>query len=136
MFEFLKKDQGIDDFIISRNGREAEQLISTARNSSTIRITGLRRTLSDIRHLRLRNLFRRLFSSEVMEMGRFRRSGEIHQWMYDRFSLSQLLTSCGFREVCSVSAFESGISDWPSYNLDGADGVVRKPDSLFMEALK
>jgi hypothetical protein len=66
----------------------------------------------------------------------FRRSGEIHQWMYDRVSLQRLLETHGFREVRRCSAVESRIPDFAGYELDAAGGEVRKPDSLFMEAKK
>jgi len=66
----------------------------------------------------------------------FRRSGECHRWMYDRFSLRQLLEQCGFSDVRSCTAFDSRIAGFSSFGLDVVDGKVRKPDSLFMEASK
>jgi predicted SAM-dependent methyltransferase len=68
--------------------------------------------------------------------GVFRRSGECHRWMYDRFSLRQLLEQCGFAEVRSCTPFESRIAGFASFGLDVVNGKVRKPDSLFMEAVK
>jgi predicted SAM-dependent methyltransferase len=73
----------------------------------------------------------------ALDIGRFRLSGVIHQWMYDRFSLAQLLREVGFENPVRQSAVESHIPDWPKYNLDtDPDGTVYKPDSLFMEAFK
>ena len=70
-------------------------------------------------------------------VGRFRQSGEIHQWMYDRFSLRRLLTETGFIEARAVTAQDSAIARFAAYGLDiEADGQVRKPDSLFVEARK
>ena len=66
----------------------------------------------------------------------FRRSGEVHQWMYDRLSLQRLLDSHGFERVRRCSAVESRIPNFASYELDAAQGEVRKPDSLFIEAQK
>jgi predicted SAM-dependent methyltransferase len=66
----------------------------------------------------------------------FRRSGEVHQWMYDRVSLQRLLESHGFEQVRRCTAVESRIPDFAGYELDALDGEVRKPDSLFMEATK
>jgi hypothetical protein len=66
----------------------------------------------------------------------FRRSGEVHQWMYDRLSLQRLLESHGFEQVRRCTAHESRIADFASYELDAVGGQVRKPDSLFMEAAK
>jgi predicted SAM-dependent methyltransferase len=67
----------------------------------------------------------------------FRRSGEVHQWMYDRVSLRLLLSECGFENIAQVSAFDTTIEDWNEYkSLDQEDGEARKPDSLFLEARK
>lgn len=68
--------------------------------------------------------------------GIFRNSGEVHKWMYDRFSLKRLLQRSRFTNVQVCSATESGISNFNSYQLDAIDGRVRKPDSLFLEARK
>lgn len=71
-----------------------------------------------------------------LEIGHFRRGGEIHQWMYDRYSLGALLKQHGFVNVEVKDAFSSTIPAWSTYQLEVKDGVVLKPDSLFMEALK
>lgn len=73
---------------------------------------------------------------EESRIGAFRLSGEIHQWMYDRFSLSELLKSWKFKNIEVKSAFESNIIDWNKFQLDVTEGILRKPDSLFMEATK
>ncbi len=70
-------------------------------------------------------------------VGSFRLGGEVHQWMYDRLSLARLLLGAGFTEARVCSAVESRISGYASYHLDADEhGMVRKPDSLFMEAVK
>jgi len=67
----------------------------------------------------------------------FRLSGEPHLWMYDRFSLGQLLERTGLREVRVVRAEESANPGFFGYHRDtDPDGCVRKNDSLFMEARK
>lgn len=68
--------------------------------------------------------------------GRFRLGGEIHQWMYDRYSLSHLLNLLQFEQIILRDAFTSYIPDWAKYELDGKHGSVRKPDSLFIEAVR
>lgn len=69
------------------------------------------------------------------EVGKFRTSGEVHLWMYDRYSLARLLEDTGFVEAEVTTAQHSRIADFALYGLDVlADGSVRKPDSLFMEA--
>lgn len=74
--------------------------------------------------------------SKALKIGQFRLGGEIHQWMYDRYSLSELLSHVGFTEIKVCSAFESGIQNWESYQLAIINGEIRKPDSLFIEAKK
>jgi SAM-dependent methyltransferase len=69
-------------------------------------------------------------------VGKFRLGGEVHQWMYDRYSLGKLLTDCGFLDVRICSADESAIQDFAKYCLDTeADGSLYKPDSFFIEAI-
>jgi predicted SAM-dependent methyltransferase len=66
----------------------------------------------------------------------FRRSGEVHQWMYDRVSLQLILEIHGFEQVRRCTALESRIPNFSSYELDAVGGEVRKPDSLFIEGAK
>jgi len=75
--------------------------------------------------------------SKYIELGKFRSGGEIHQWMYDRYSLGMLLRDSGFGNIADMDAFHSQIPGWETYRwLDVEEGVARKPDSLFMEATK
>jgi hypothetical protein len=68
----------------------------------------------------------------ALQIGRFRQSGEVHQWMYDHYSLALLLKKCGLENIIQCSATESGIPDWVSWNLDTEpDGTVYKP-TLFI----
>ena len=75
-------------------------------------------------------------SLTAFEEGLFRNSGEVHRWMYDRFSLKRQMEKSGFTDVKKCTAYESGIAGFPGFNLDVAEGKVRKPDSLFMEGVK
>jgi predicted SAM-dependent methyltransferase len=71
------------------------------------------------------------------EIGRFRKGGEIHQWMYDRYSLKRLFVKIGFRDIRLREANESYIGDWSKYCLDTEpDETVYKADSLYMEGIK
>jgi predicted SAM-dependent methyltransferase len=75
--------------------------------------------------------------TDVAKIAKFRQRGEIHRWMYDRFSLGQLLAKIGLREVKVCAANQSRIPDFNRFLLDtNPDGTVRKPDSLFMEGVK
>jgi len=72
----------------------------------------------------------------INELGRFRMSGEVHQWMYDRYSLRRLLLESGFTEFRILTAFESRLTDWGRFELDSRNGKVIKPESIFVEAVK
>jgi len=91
---------------------------------------------------RLRNFFKPTLPTlspeeeAFLRVGKFRLGGEVHQWMYDSYSLSRLLKKSGFSEVREVTAFSSKIPDWKTFGLDVVNGEVRKPDSLFIEAIK
>lgn len=72
-----------------------------------------------------------------VDIGKFRSGGELHQWMYDSYSLSRLLERAGFESPEEVGPMESRIPNWISYELDAnKQGKPHKPDSLFMEASK
>ena len=118
-----------------------ESIQSAAPASSAPSKPMWRRIAGTIRHPhRLREIIiRRVLGSEyeLLKLGRFRRGGEIHQWMYDRHSLGRLLNDAGFRDATVCGPAESKISAWPKFNLDTEpDGTTYKPDSLFMEAVK
>ena len=67
----------------------------------------------------------------------FLQSGELHRWMYDRYSLSLILKKQGFEEIAVCQADQSRIPNFTSYQLDtDSTGEARKPDSLFIEAIK
>lgn len=86
---------------------------------------------------RISRLFRRCDRPQGSAVEQFRNSGEIHHWMYDRFSLSRLLLEAGFSDPALQSATMSQIPDWERYGLDAwPDGTPVKPDCLCLEARK
>jgi predicted SAM-dependent methyltransferase len=137
-------------FVLERLGIEAKNLIEAAsKENQEINIVKqegkIEKLLKNIyRFFRYSQYRKELFLKGILgeeynllQMGRFRQSGEVHQWMYDRYSLGMLLKKCGMENIVQRSASESYIADWPSFNLDTEpDGTVYKPDSLFMEAIK
>ncbi len=72
----------------------------------------------------------------AFQTGVFRASGEIHLWMYDRYSLKRILELAGLVDIKLCRANESDIPNFTSYGLDVVNGRIRKPDSLFMEGAK
>lgn len=74
---------------------------------------------------------------DPLAVGEFRLGGQVHLWMYDRYSLGNLLKQAGFCEIKPCKFSESEIPNFAFYGLDIApDDKSRKPDSLFMEAKK
>lgn len=132
-------------YVLSRIGEEAQRAWVAAeqpRLSLTRRVSnmGLARAVGKLRS-RLAAATVRLVGGRGAErafhVGLFRQGGEVHRWMYDEVSLAAMLRATGFDEVARQAADTSGIPKFASYGLDtDARGEVRKPDSLFMEALR
>ncbi len=96
---------------------------------------GIARTKSTL----VKRMIRILLGAEAeraFEVAVFRNQGEIHQWMYDRFSLRELCQQIGFANFQVSSAFESEIEDYVDFQLDSIGNQIRKPDSLFVECQK
>lgn len=76
-----------------------------------------------------------LTEEEVAE-ARFRQTGELHRWMYDRITLTHLLQRMGFAGISVSDAGSSGIENWAEDGqwLDIGPGGPRRPDSLYVEA--
>ncbi len=83
------------------------------------------------------SLFERRSNTSLFDLAMYRKSGDAHLWMYDEVSLADVLTRYGFSDPIVQSAFTSKIPEFACYNLDvTAEGSQRKPDSLYMEAIK
>ncbi len=139
------------EFVLNRIGIEGKKILE---NAERIRNRGLQfketenklvpilyTFLQTLRiHSTLKELLIRLILGkeyEMLQLGRFRSSGEIHLWMYDRYSLSKLLTDAGFKNLQFFGPAESHIVGWDKFNLDTElDGTIYKPDSIYMEGVK
>lgn len=129
-----------EEFIIERIGNEGRDLLHRIRSALPARP---RRQRSRFRIGF--NLFHRRRAEQesgndkeaALKIGRFRLGGEVHQWMYDRFSLARLMTASGFVSPQLMTPKSSQIPGWAEYHLEiGPDGAVHKPDSFIMECLK
>lgn len=96
------------EFVISHVGHEAEKKWlpkDNATNSSFWEKLSAKKPNWFIKKFRnglaenLVNLIARNEAKRAFEEGLFRNSGEIHLWMYDRFSLRRLLEHLGFVDV-------------------------------------
>ncbi|MEQ9423193.1 MAG: methyltransferase domain-containing protein [Cyclobacteriaceae bacterium] len=129
-----------EDFIFSRIGVEGKTIRKKLLTSNKNNVHLGAETYIKTSYSSLKRWVKLIFKNRELEkfeqIGRFRLSGEIHQWMYDRYSLSKLLSDSGFFEVSERSAFDSFINGWKNFHLDSEQEEIRKPDSLFIEALK
>lgn len=130
-----------EDFVFQRIGEEGRSIRNShlaskeKKNSpSPIQHIGLLTKLK----IKLRNyLIKKVhIDTEAHKIGQFRLGGEIHQWMYDRYSLTNLLESKSGIDVKIQDAFKSNILNWADYTIDGENNKTRKPDSLFIEVIK
>ena len=127
------------DYIIQRLGMEVKQFLnyfeSEDFSKSNLNSYQEHRSVKSIIQDKLLSWMG--YTREMAEIGKFRISGEVHYWMYDEFSVKELLQSIEFSDVKRVSAHTSGLPNFYSYNLDTElDGSIRKPDSGFFEAKK
>jgi predicted SAM-dependent methyltransferase len=152
MLDYLRQNPLSDEaFVYERIGEEGRELVKAlARSSSACLRRGSHSLPAFLRKLwRGFSTFPRLAKHRIvlwllgaedrraLEIGRFRLAGEVHQWMYDRYSLTRLLGLTGFRDPQLQDANTSRIPNWTSFHLDSLpDGRVIKPDLFFMEAIK
>ena len=155
MLAYLNQDSIPNEtFVFHRIGQEGKNLVHALRENSagTDHLTGgtngkpISAWLGVCRRLRapltiLRDAVLTLVLGtdglRALKTVRFRLSGEAHQWMYDRYSLVQLLLSAGFEHTVLQTADRSSIPNWNDFHLDTLpDGTIIKPDSLFVECVK
>lgn len=135
MGKFLEKiPKPVEDFVYSRIGNEAREFVRQHR---------LFNQNPPSRHgwwKKWQEKAKRLWASDrqrALAIGYFRLGGEVHQWMYDRFSLSDLMGRAGFCEIKIMPPGQSQIPGWEGFFLEvGADGSIHKPDSIILEGVK
>jgi hypothetical protein len=118
------------EFIVNLWGVEGRRAIENAREKtkksperSLGNVLGLKKFPIQRRNrlFAIKELVNRLLLGkeyEALQIGRFRISGEIHQWMYDRYSLSMLFNKCGFKNITRRTATDSYIPEWDKFQLD------------------
>jgi len=152
MLTALRRNMVRERFVMERIGDEFRQL-----QASMVAPTGVwarlcKMSQRKVRHLITRSFFefpnsvRRRISmlllskrdADALRSGLFQHSGEVHRWMYDRYSLPRLLTRCGFRDATIQPYCLSRIDpNWPRFGLDtGEKQEPLKPDLFFVESLK
>lgn len=132
------------DFVRSRVGEEYRTCRAAAANNSGNNPSWrkwhkLSTATRQLREFISRKIVRMLLGRSAefaLREGLFRSSGEVHRWMYDRFSLRDICGSIGFVSFQIRSARDSQIRNFARYQLDVVNDEVRKPDSLFVEVRK
>jgi len=136
-FEVLGRcDEATKQFLVDRIGYTATTFFGTPAASSARR--SLPELMSKIKKIpkKLLSVASRALASEATRIGRFRRSGEVHRYVHDEYSLCRLLGRAGFQSMQRVGPRTSAIPDWEIYELDVVGGVVDGPLSLYVEARK
>jgi predicted SAM-dependent methyltransferase len=127
------------DFVRARMGQEADAVQVSSSSPQAGLFHSLPLLVNRLR-LKLARLAVLLIAGNdavtSFKEGLFRDSGEIHKWMYDRFSLKRLLTQFGVENVQVCRADESRIPDFARYQLDTMKGDIRKPDSVYVEGTR
>jgi predicted SAM-dependent methyltransferase len=144
MAKYLFQDRIPNEkYVIERLGQEAQDLRDHYFNAKKNPPTISNVKASPLRFLSFNYYMNKLKKPKhdekemaAIKIGNFRLGGEIHQWMYDRFSLQRLLSTIGFNSFEVKSVTSSNIPNWLNYELETKNGVVFKPDSLFVEAKK
>jgi predicted SAM-dependent methyltransferase len=142
MSAFWKKtlesdDVAMIDYIYKRTGRN----LCLMRDNGHFSFNFDRINLSTIKYILLFGYARllRLLLPSVIGDGLLDQTlfGEKHRWMYDRFSLKNLLESVGFVDVKFVTANVSLIPNFTKYCMDCEnDNTSYKSSSLYCEAMK
>ncbi|MEJ7820907.1 MAG: methyltransferase domain-containing protein [Chitinophagaceae bacterium] len=120
---------------VKMSGTKKLRLISSKIASKVRSASFLSEIIRGIK-LRAKKVFLTEDEKKFIEVGKFKLGGEIHYWMYDKYSLKKLLSACGFEEIEVMDPTKSKIKDWNQYELDMKNGVLYDPVSLFLEARK
>lgn len=122
------------DYIERRIGIELFDLMQQQRADSLRLTIGLKRHFKQICQKAMTVIFGKHY--RYYRIGKFRCSGEVHQWAYDRYALTRLLREIGFVDIKVASVDESRIPGFNGYALDLYNGRPRGESSLFIEANK
>ncbi|WP_372719101.1 methyltransferase domain-containing protein [Novipirellula sp.] len=132
-----------ESFVVERIGNEGRELIQAMRGST--RRNDSAATPAKVRGRSIgRFLLKWLLGSQdvdtdllALSIGRFRLSGEVHQWAYDRYSISTLLQEANYKNVKICNHGTSQIDNWNDYGLEiDNEGRIIKPDLMIAECTK
>ena len=126
----------IRDYIIERIGYVGTELFASIHLSNeSAKIRKKPRVAALVRRA-IKRLLRKNIVNEHQKIGVFRKSGEVHYWMYDAPQLTYILKETGFTSIYLCDAHSSQIENWGAYNLDVKEGIPLHNSSLYIEAIK
>ena len=141
MLQFFQRSEIQNmDFVRGRIGLEADEIHQSVTIAHPRRRPGLRDAAAAALALARRAAITAVAGRNgrrAYDIGRFRLGGEVHQWLYDRHSIAELLRSCGFVDPLIRTATDSRIPGWSSFHLDASpDGMPIKRDSMYVEGIR
>lgn len=132
---FEEKDKYLADYILFRTGDNVLQNIENTEGKAKITLA---RVKNKILYVYL-NLVQLLIPVNIRKLVFNQVSiGEKHKWMYDKYSMYELLMDAGFKNITAVAYDDSQIDGFNDYCLDSKnDGSPYKGSgSLYVEAIK
>ena len=143
MLEVLRRGEYTPDDVTHMNGDLLRYLfppssVPPAPHAATARPVNAHILKKILRFLRkIAGTFRRRLSRRSSQKSYLELTYEKNLWLWDRISLSRLLTDAGFRNVTAFDHRTSSIPGWNRYNFDqSAFGDHPLEPSLYMEGTK
>jgi len=133
---FKNVDKEMDKYLIDRIGYS--YMCAVSENAALPFRRSVKQILSKLHKIpqKIKYLVTSALITSDAKVGKFRRSGELHLYLHDLFSLTRILSQTGFIEISRENPYSSTIVNWEKYNLDVVDGIVDAPVSLYVEAKK
>ena len=145
MLKYLSKETlSNKEFLTKRCGVEIENLLEII-NTTKIEANKPNSLFKKLYNLFIDSEYRKNVLAKLLlgndytlyEVGKFRNNGEVHQWMYDKYSLTKKLMEHNLKNSTIQKANQSLIPNWTEFNLDTEpNGHIYKPDSLYIESIK
>lgn len=134
-----KQQQSLIDFVQLRTGHNFDSVdITIQKNIFSRLLENPQKIWISLRQCYIHLILALLPSAFRQQNVSLASMGEKHAWMYDFYSIKQLLIQVGFTDVQRMSAYTSNITDFPFYPLDlTKKGHPRKGlESMYIEAIK
>lgn len=136
--KFNNNDTKSLQFIKQRTGHVIEKKIENKKSLLKRVLNNPRAVLSILERMYCHTVIRilpRAFKEQNISLTSV---GEKHMWIYDFYTVQQVLLQIGFVDVKRMTANSSGIDNFPFYPLDiDNDGLPRKGiESMYIEAMK